>query len=93
MFYGQHHEDVFIKTLFPNINNGICIEVGAADGISGSNTKHFEDIGWKSLCIEPIPSYFEKCKTNETSKDLICISCSQKFQIKIQVNGKKFMKY
>tara|TARA_B110000305_G_scaffold173614_1_gene191901 strand:- start:256 stop:750 length:495 start_codon:yes stop_codon:yes gene_type:complete len=25
---------------------------------------------------------FQKCKSNETSKDLICISCSQKYQIK-----------
>jgi type II restriction enzyme len=25
---------------------------------------------------------FEKCKTNEKSKDLVCLSCNQKYQIK-----------
>ena len=78
MFYGQHHEDVFIKTIFPNTNNGVCIEVGASDGISGSNTKHFEDIGWKSLCIEPISSNFEKCKTIRKDCYQCCISDKDK---------------
>jgi FkbM family methyltransferase len=78
MFYGQHREDVFIKTFFPNTNNGVCIEVGAYDGVSLSNTKHFEDIGWKSLCIEPIPSAFEKCKTIRKECYQCCISDKDK---------------
>ena len=61
-FYGQHREDAYIETLFPQLNNGICIEVGAYDGISLSNSLHFEEKGWRSLCIEPIPLSFEKCK-------------------------------
>jgi len=61
-FYGQHGEDIYISSLFQNLNNGICIEVGAYDGISLSNTFHFEQKGWRSLCIEPIPLSFEKCK-------------------------------
>ena len=59
MFYGQHLEDEYIKSLFPNDFIGICIEVGAYNGISLSNTYHFELIGWRCLCIEPIPSAYE----------------------------------
>jgi type II restriction enzyme len=33
-------------------------------------------------CIRCNEINYEKCKTNEKSKDLICISCNQKFQIK-----------
>ncbi len=33
-------------------------------------------------CIRCNNINFEKCKTNEKSKDLICISCNQKYQIK-----------
>ena len=33
-------------------------------------------------CIRCDNSNFEKYKTNEKSKDLICISCGQKYQIK-----------
>ena len=62
MFYGQHGEDIYIKTLFPQGHIGTCIEVGAYDGITHSNTYHFEQNGWNTLCIEPIQSIFEKCK-------------------------------
>ncbi len=33
-------------------------------------------------CVRCNDKNFEKCKTNEQSKDLICINCNQKFQIK-----------
>jgi FkbM family methyltransferase len=73
-YYGQHSEDVYIKTLFPNLTNGICIEIGAYDGISLSNTKHFEEIGWRALCIEPIPIAYEKCKTVRKECYQCCIA-------------------
>lgn len=40
-------------------------------------------------CIRCNESNFEKCKTNEQSKDLICISCNQKFQIKAKSSTQK----
>ena len=58
MFYGQHREDEFLNTLFPQQHIGVCIEVGAYDGTSGSNTYFFEKKGWRALCVEPIPSSF-----------------------------------
>jgi type II restriction enzyme len=36
----------------------------------------------KIKCVRCNDTNFKKYKTNETSKDLICISCSQKYQIK-----------
>ena len=73
-FYGQHGEDAYIATLFPQLNNGICIEVGAYDGITISNTLHFEQKGWRSLCIEPIPLSFEKCKNIRKECYQCCIA-------------------
>ena len=61
-YYGQHYEDVFIETLFPGKNNGVCVDVGAYDGVNMSNTYYFEKKGWKCVCIEPINFVFEKCK-------------------------------
>ena len=52
-YYGQWETDKFIEKYFPDQKTGYCIEVGAADGIKGSNTKYFEDLGWNALCIEP----------------------------------------
>ena len=62
MFYGQHDEDKFMNALFSEDYKGVCVEVGAYNGESGSNTYFFEKKGWSSLCIEPIPSQYEKCK-------------------------------
>ncbi len=39
-------------------------------------------------CTRCAGNNFEKCKTNEKSKDIICKNCNQKFQIK----AKKFTK-
>lgn len=52
-YYGQWETDKIIESYFDNNSVGKCIEVGAADGIRGSNTKYFEDNGWDVLCIEP----------------------------------------
>lgn len=57
-FYSQQGEDVFVYRNFLNrtVEDGVCVEVGAFDGISGSNTKFFEDVlGYKSILIEPLP--------------------------------------
>jgi FkbM family methyltransferase len=62
MFYGQHGEDKFMNALFSEDYKGVCVEVGAYNGESCSNTYFFENKGWSCLCIEPIPSQYEKCK-------------------------------
>lgn len=60
-----------MSRLFPESYTGTCVEVGAYDGVSGSNTYHFEQKGWKALCIEPNPTQFTKCKTTRK----ICVNC------------------
>lgn len=61
-YYGQWETDKFIEEYFLNKTKGICIEVGAADGIKGSNTKYFEDLGWDVLCIEPNVMFADSLK-------------------------------
>lgn len=41
-----------------------------------------EYIQYKIKCIRCSSNKFDKCKTNEKSKDLICNSCHQKYQVK-----------
>ena len=52
-YYGQWETDRIIESYFPQDYIGNCIEVGAANGIKGSNTLYFEERGWNTLCIEP----------------------------------------
>ena len=84
-YYGQFSTDVLIETYFPNKEEGVCIEVGAADGVKGSNTLYFEEMGWHALCIEPIPMYYHRaCKVREHVVNCACGSVddiSQDFTI------------
>lgn len=55
-------QDKFIgETLFKGKTNGIFVEIGGYDGVTGSNTLFFEKFRqWKGICIEPNPSLFER---------------------------------
>ena len=64
-FYSQFGQDRWLsQTVFKNIKNGYFVEIGADDGIQGSNTKYFEEIGWTGVCIEPSPKRFLKLTDN-----------------------------
>jgi len=61
MYYGQHGEDARIEYWINKIGlkNKRCIDIGCSDGVKGSNTKYFEDIGWDCICIDPILEHVE----------------------------------
>jgi FkbM family methyltransferase len=60
-YYAQFGEDRILDQIF-NKKNGVCIEVGGFDGVTGSNSYFFESLGWRCLIIEPMPEYCEKIK-------------------------------
>ena len=85
MYYGQFGEDQYLDYYFTEKYGteykGNCIDVGASDGISGSNTYFFEQKGWNCICIEANPNYAEAAKkirknvfsygiSNENKKDV-----------------------
>ena len=61
-YYGQHGEDKVIESYFPSGYKGVCVDVGAYNGVEMSNSYYFELRGWQCLCIEPIPVQYEICK-------------------------------
>lgn len=64
-YYSQYGQDEFlVKEVFPNKNNGYYVDIGAHDGISLSNTKKLEELGWDGVCIEPNPKKFEELVKN-----------------------------
>lgn len=54
-YYSQFGEDEILAKIFNEKNNGLCIEVGANDGINDSTTMYFEKIGWDCILVEPNP--------------------------------------
>lgn len=57
--YAQNHEDVLLDRAFPRGHAGFYIDVGANDPVANSVTKHFYDLGWRGINIEPLPAQFE----------------------------------
>jgi FkbM family methyltransferase len=54
--YAQYGEDRTLFRIFGAGHCGTCVEVGAHDGRMGSNTLAFEQLGWETVLVEPIPS-------------------------------------
>lgn len=65
--YSFHNNEEFIRNLC-GVEKGYFVDIGAHDGVTGNNTKFFEELGWEGVCIEPLPAAFEKLKNNRTCK-------------------------
>ena len=58
--YAQNREDVLLDRLFPRGLKGFYIDVGANDPVVSSVTKHFYDLGWRGINVEPASRPFAK---------------------------------
>lgn len=58
--YAQNLEDVMIARLFPSDHHGFYIDIGAADPVRLSVTKHLYDRGWQGVNVEPLPRFFAR---------------------------------
>src|SRR4051794_23562842 len=58
-FCGQELQDMYAYLWFRGKRDGFFVDIGAYDGVTISNTYSLEQIGWKGICIEPVPSVFE----------------------------------
>ena len=65
-YTSQAGQDKIIKKrFFDGKKNGFFIEIGAHDGITGSNCYYFEKfLNWNGIAIEPSNIQFEKLKKN-----------------------------
>ncbi|MCH7627510.1 MAG: FkbM family methyltransferase [Proteobacteria bacterium] len=68
--YAQYGEDVALRDLFGHEYRGTCIEVGAFDGRSGSNSLAFEEAGWKTVLVEPNPVLADKIRRERPTAKL-----------------------
>ena len=71
IFESQHGEDVFLWKLFNRKSKGLCVEVGAFDGKSCSNTFAFESLGWDCILVEPDPEMAQRCRENRPASQVI----------------------
>lgn len=56
--FAQNREDVLLDRAFARGVKGFYIDVGAHDPVLHSVTKHFYDLGWQGINIEPVSEAF-----------------------------------
>jgi FkbM family methyltransferase len=61
-FHSQSGQDEFLfNNVFKNKVGGFFLDIGAYDGVTGSNTWFFEKtMHWRGICIEPSPQQFDR---------------------------------
>lgn len=65
--YCQFKEDIFALNFVQNIlkkDKGYFVDIGANDGITGSNSMLLEENGWDGILVEPNPNLLQVLKTN-----------------------------
>ena len=60
MDYTQYGEQSFLTEYAKKINCGFLVDIGAADGVTHSNSKWLIDQGWSALLVEPNEYNFNK---------------------------------
>ena len=78
-FFSQAGQDKFImEEFFKYQNSGFFIEVGAYNGVVGSNCLHFEKFKkWQGIAIEPSPLQFKSLKKNRS-----CLTINKALSVK-----------
>lgn len=56
--YAQNGEDAVLNRLFGTQATGRYVDIGAANPVHDSVTKHFYDLGWQGINVEPVPALF-----------------------------------
>lgn len=61
-FTAQFGEDHLLAEHFADRREGFYVEVGAYDGVTGSATSYFDQIGWQGILVEADPDLAERCR-------------------------------
>lgn len=64
--YAQNFEDVMLARVFGSKQTGFYIDVGAMHPVEDSVTKHFYNLGWCGINIEPNPHFYKRLVAERT---------------------------
>jgi FkbM family methyltransferase len=83
--YSQNKEQAIILDFFRGQPPGRFLELGAFDGIAGSNCRALSDRGWSGLCVEADARAFVKLLGNHSGNEKI--QCLNAAVTRWQTNG------
>lgn len=75
-FFSQYNQDRSLeRCIFKGYQNGICMDIGAHDGVDLNNTLYFEKTNnWKCVHVEPLKRVYDRLVTNRPNG--IHINCA-----------------
>ena len=77
MYYSQFGEDRHLQALIGGKGAGTCVEVGANDGRSGSNSLFFEQRGWECILVEANPELCATLRRERTGQVFECAASAE----------------
>mmetsp|Transcript_36783 Transcript_36783/g.64794 ORF Transcript_36783/g.64794 Transcript_36783/m.64794 type:complete len:265 (+) Transcript_36783:84-878(+) len=65
--YAQWGQDKWLQDLYGDYK-GFYLDIGSHDGEVLSNTQTLDELGWKGVCVDPLPNHMENrsCKVYKT---------------------------
>lgn len=72
--FSQHGEQEHILKFFEG-KIGRFLDIGAFDGVTGSNTRALAELGWSGVCIEANPFAFQNLLTH-CSEAIACVNAA-----------------
>jgi FkbM family methyltransferase len=74
-FVSQFGEDERLaRNWFASKTDGLCVEVGAHNGVHGSTTLYFERRGWTAVLVEANPELAQQCR--EARPRALVVECA-----------------
>lgn len=86
--YADNWEDVVLDRVFPRAQPGFYVDVGAGDPIEGSVTKHFYDLGWRGVNVEPAPAPFARLARHRVGDRNLNVAVSDR-EGKVELHGRE----
>jgi FkbM family methyltransferase len=78
--YSQQEEQAIIGRFFQqteDLYTPFFVDVGAYDGITGSNTRFLAELGWSGVTVEPTPDAFAQLQALYADNPRItCVQCA-----------------
>jgi FkbM family methyltransferase len=85
-FYSQNFEDVFLARCFQGRTDGFYIDVGAQHEEADSVTRHFYEVGWSGINIEPVSEFAETFRCRERDQTVCCAAGSEETMMPMAIS-------
>lgn len=66
--YAQWGQDQWLRDIYGGDYKGFYLDIGSHDGELLSNTQTLDELGWKGVCVDPLPNHMENrsCRVYKT---------------------------